>query len=118
MRRGALCDVSCVSCQVSEKSDDLAELTDPSHSYILALNQATHTSLLVAPRVSDEANDFVGQLLVVDPSQRVTAASAMHHPWIQRAIGNLAPLPAEEAAGAIFDPEPMKLVRQNGVSKP
>ena len=62
--------------------------------------------------MSEEAKDFVGQLLVVDPSKRVTAATAMHHPWIQRALGNLAPLPAEEAGGD--DLEPQQLVRQNG----
>jgi serine/threonine protein kinase len=32
--------------------------------------------------VSDEAQDFVKQLLVVDPATRLTARSALEHPWL------------------------------------
>jgi len=32
--------------------------------------------------ISDEGKDFVLKLLIVDPKERMTAAQALHHPWI------------------------------------
>lgn len=33
--------------------------------------------------ISDEAKDFIKKLLIVDPTQRLTAAQAQEHAWIQ-----------------------------------
>ncbi|KAG0265265.1 hypothetical protein BG011_005136 [Mortierella polycephala] len=35
--------------------------------------------------VSETARSFVASLLTVDPSRRMTAAEALHHPWLQEA---------------------------------
>ena len=32
--------------------------------------------------VSDSARDFINKLLVIDPSQRMTAEQALQHPWL------------------------------------
>ncbi|KAJ8010288.1 hypothetical protein DPEC_G00073480 [Dallia pectoralis] len=34
------------------------------------------------PSVSNQAKDFIERLLVVDPSSRLTATHALHHPWL------------------------------------
>ena len=46
--------------------------------------------------VSDEAKDFVGKLLVRDPTLRASASDAMSHPWILRALGELPPAKYDE----------------------
>jgi len=35
--------------------------------------------------VSQDAKDFVSQMLVLDPEKRISAAGALHHPWITSA---------------------------------
>jgi len=37
--------------------------------------------------VSDEAKDFIDNLLIVDPKCRFTAAQALEHPWLQVSCG-------------------------------
>ena len=41
------------------------------------------------------AKDFVRKLLVVDPDNRLTAAEALHHPWLLTAVSR-PPSPKEE----------------------
>ena len=41
--------------------------------------------------VSDEAKDLVRRLIVVEPSQRLTACEASNHPWIQMEARQQAP---------------------------
>eukprot|EP00903_Cladosiphon_okamuranus_P006770 g6602.t1 len=40
--------------------------------------------------ISDQAKDFVGKLLVVDPDRRMTAKQALEHPWMLNSGKNLA----------------------------
>jgi len=35
--------------------------------------------------VSDQAKDFIDNLLLVDPALRLTAEQALEHPWLQGA---------------------------------
>ncbi|CCF59652.1 hypothetical protein KAFR_0H02430 [Kazachstania africana CBS 2517] len=42
-----------------------------------------HEGPLKDYRISDEARDFIDSLLQVDPSNRLTAARALEHPWIK-----------------------------------
>ncbi|ORY87499.1 kinase-like domain-containing protein [Leucosporidium creatinivorum] len=48
--------------------------------------EEARTTELYFPRtwegVSEEAKDFIRKLLVVDPDHRMTAAEALHHPWL------------------------------------
>lgn len=39
-------------------------------------------------KVSDRAKDMISNLLVVDPTRRLTATNAQHHPWIIEGPGN------------------------------
>jgi len=53
--------------------------------------------------ISDEAKDFVSKLLVVDPSQRMTASSALQHPWIVSHVNNTAPTKSQNSMGQKFN---------------
>ena len=48
--------------------------------------------------VSEEAKDFIFRLLVQDPTARLTAAKAVHHPWLK--LADAAPTPTTEVAGS------------------
>ena len=65
--------------------------------------------------VSDEAKDFVGQLLVVDSAKRASAAAAVQHPWIQRGLGVLPKM--EEVAQGGGAEEVEHGGRQNGIRR-
>ncbi|XP_034145368.1 serine/threonine-protein kinase H1 [Esox lucius] len=41
------------------------------------------------PSVSNHAKDFIECLLVVDPSSRLTATQALHHPWVVTMVASL-----------------------------
>jgi len=41
--------------------------------------------------ISDDAKDFISELLVLDPEERMTAREALRHPWI-RAVGPSPPI--------------------------
>lgn len=43
--------------------------------------------------VSDEAKDLVRRLIVVDPSERLTVAEALNHPWLQMSETQQQPSP-------------------------
>lgn len=51
--------------------------------------------------ISDEGKDFVRQLLIVDPKKRLTAAQALHHPWIVNREQWPDDLPSEEVLSKI-----------------
>ena len=46
--------------------------------------------------VSEQAKDFISHLLVLDPSQRLTAAEALKHPWMDPAFFTEVQVPAPE----------------------
>jgi len=46
-----------------------------------------------AKRLPPAASDFLSQVLVLDPEQRLTAASALKHPWIQPAVQSVSDEP-------------------------
>lgn len=50
--------------------------------------------------ISDDCMDFIDQLLVVDPSQRLTAQQALKHSWLQ---GNAPPTPLLKAQSSMIN---------------
>jgi len=36
--------------------------------------------------ISDDAKDFISELLVIDPQSRMTAKQALMHPWIRMGL--------------------------------
>jgi calcium-dependent protein kinase len=64
--------------------------------------------------VTDEAKDFVAQLLVIDPNKRASASAALQHPWLLRAQGLLPPQAYDQPdqQGGVKE-----YVRKNGVRR-
>ena len=58
------------------------------HSSVLMLMQRLTEDHDLRPGVMllTQAKDLVAQLLVVDPSQRLSAKEALAHPWIQASV--------------------------------
>ncbi|BGP48991.1 hypothetical protein JCM10450v2_004870 [Rhodotorula kratochvilovae] len=78
--------------------------TDPEE-----LAHEARTTTLYFPRtwdgVSEDAKDFIRQLLTVDEDARPTAAEALEHPWLRTALSR-PPSPAQPAAQRLAPPEP------------
>jgi serine/threonine protein kinase len=36
--------------------------------------------------ISDSAKDFITQLLIVDPQQRMTIEQTLQHPWLKQSV--------------------------------
>lgn len=52
--------------------------------------------------VSDDAKDFISQLLIKDQDKRPSAEQALQHPWVQKASdAQKSNLSAEVAMGAL-----------------
>lgn len=58
--------------------------------------------------VGQDAKDLINQLLVVDPSKRITALEALKHPWFQMVEENPG---LKRKKSAVFDPKLFKIMK-------